>query len=221
MSQRLMPKPIRAYVRWVDKLNAAVGFVVMYMVFAMMGVLLFGSISRYVFNVPYLWIVEMAQFLMAAYYLLGGGYSMQLDAHVRMDVLYDRWSPRGRAFADSITAFCLLFYLVFLLLGGGYSMQLDAHVRMDVLYERWSPRTRSFLDSITAFCLVFYLVFLIYGGYSSTAYAYKYGQTNYSAWAPLMWPIKAVMTVGIFLMLLQAFSFFFKDLARVMGRELA
>jgi TRAP-type mannitol/chloroaromatic compound transport system permease small subunit len=36
-----------------------------------------------------------------------------------------------------------------------------------------------------------------------------------------MWPIKAVMTVGIFLMLLQAFSFFFKDLARVMGRELA
>jgi len=145
MSQRLMPKPIRAYVRWVDKLNAAVGFVVMYMVFAMMGVLLFGSISRYVFNIPFLWIVEMAQFLMAAYYLLGGG----------------------------------------------YSMQLDAHVRMDVLYERWSPRTRSFLDSITAFCLVFYLVFLIYGGYSSTAYAYKYGQTNYSAWAPLMWPIKA------------------------------
>jgi TRAP-type mannitol/chloroaromatic compound transport system permease small subunit len=174
MSKRLMPKPIRAYVRGVDALNGAIGYVVMYLIFAMMGVLLFGSVSRYVFNIPFLWIVEMAQFLMAAYYLLGGG----------------------------------------------YSMQLDAHVRMDVLYERWPPRTRSFIDSITAFCLVFYLMFLLYGGYSSTAYAYKYGQTNYSAWAPLMWPIKAVMTVGIFLMLLQAFSIFFKDVARVTGREL-
>jgi TRAP-type mannitol/chloroaromatic compound transport system permease small subunit len=170
-----MPRAVRTYVRWVDAVNRVLGFVVMYMVFAMMGVLLFGSVSRYVFNIPFLWIVEMAQFLMAAYYLLGGG----------------------------------------------YSMQLDAHVRMDVLYERWSPRTRSFADSITAFCLVFYLGFLLYGGFSSTLYAYKYGQTNYSAWGPLMWPIKSVMTLGILLMLLQAISIFFKDLARVTGRELA
>ena len=170
-----MPKIIKTYVRWVDALNRAVGSVVIYMVFAMMGVLLFGSISRYIFNVPYLWIVEMAQFLMAAYYLLGGGYSMQLDAHVRMDVLYERWSPRGRAFADSLTAFCLVFYLVFLLLGG----------------------------------------------ISSTEYAYRYGQTNYSAWAPLMWPIKSIMALGILLMLMQAVAIFFRDLARALGRELA
>jgi TRAP-type mannitol/chloroaromatic compound transport system permease small subunit len=169
-----MPRIIRAYVRYVDAMNRAIGTFVMYLVFVMMGVLLFGSLSRYVFNVPFLWIIEMAQFLMAAYYLLGGG----------------------------------------------YSMQLDAHVRMDVLYERWRPRTRAFWDSLTAFCLVFYLIFLVRGGMSSTAYAIKYGQTNYSAWAPPMAPIKAIMTVGIVLMLLQAISTFFKDLAAFTGREL-
>jgi len=36
-----------------------------------------------------------------------------------------------------------------------------------------------------------------------------------------MWPIKSVMTLGILLMLLQAISIFFRDLARVTGRELA
>jgi len=36
-----------------------------------------------------------------------------------------------------------------------------------------------------------------------------------------MWPIKAVMTLGVLLMLLQAISTFFKDLARALGRELA
>jgi TRAP-type mannitol/chloroaromatic compound transport system permease small subunit len=169
-----MPRIIRAYVRYVDAMNRAIGTVVMYLVFVMMAVLLFGSLSRYVFNVPFLWIIEMAQFLMAAYYLLGGG----------------------------------------------YSMQLDAHVRMDVLYERWRPRTRAFWDSLTAFCLVFYLIFLVRGGMSSTGYAIKYGQTNYSAWAPPMAPIKAIMTVGIVLMLLQAISTFFKDLAAFTGREI-
>ena len=169
-----MPRIVKAYVRYDDAMNRAIGSVVMYLVIVLMGVLLFGSLSRYVFNVPFLWIIEMAQFLMAAYYLLGGG----------------------------------------------YSMQLDAHVRMDVLYERWRPRTRAFWDSLTAFCLVFYLIFLVRGGMSSTAYALKYGQTNYSAWAPPMAPIKVIMTIGIVLMLLQAISTFFKDLAAFTGREI-
>ncbi len=44
---------------------------------------------------------------------------------------------------------------------------------------------------------------------------------NYTSWAPLLWPIKSIMTVGIFLMLLQAIAIFFKDLARVRGEEVA
>ena len=170
-----MPKVIRLYVRYVDAVNRVLGNIVMYLALVIMGVLLFGSLTRYVFNVPFVWIIEMAQFLMAAYYILGGG----------------------------------------------YSMQLDAHVRMDVFYERWKPKTRAFVDSITAFFLVFYLTFMIYGGYSSATYSLKYNQTNYSAWAPPMAPIKIIMTVGIVLMLLQAISIFFKDLARVTNREIA
>ena len=43
---------------------------------------------------PLNWSIEMAQFVLSAYYLLGGAYSMQLDSHVRMDLLYGRLSPR-------------------------------------------------------------------------------------------------------------------------------
>lgn len=85
-----MPRLIRLYVRYVDAVNRVLGFWVMYLALAMMGLLLFASITRYVFNVPFVWIIEMSQFLMAAYYILGGGYSLQADAHVRMDVLYER-----------------------------------------------------------------------------------------------------------------------------------
>ena len=133
-----MPKAVRAYVRYVDTVNRAVGRLVMYMIFIMMGVLLLSSISRTFFNVSYIWVVEMAQFMLAAYYLLGGGYSMQLHSHVRMDLLYGRWSPRRRAIADSITSGFLIFYLIFLFVGALSSTQYALEYGQKN-YSSWAP----------------------------------------------------------------------------------
>lgn len=169
-----LPKTAKAYVKYADAVNRVIGRFAMYLIFAMMGILLYSVLSRTIFDSPVIWAVEMAQMTMAAYYLLGGGYSLQLDSHVRMDLVYGHWSIRRQAFADSITAFCL----------------------------------------------VSYLIVLLYGGISSTQYAIEYGQKNYSVWAPPMAPIKIVMTFGIFLMLLQAVSIFFKDLARARGEPI-
>ena len=133
-----MPKAIISYVRWVDAINRRLGNMVLYLVFVMMGILLFSSISRTVFNVPFSWVMEMAQFTMAAYYLLGGGYSMQLKSHVRMDVLYERWSPRKQAFVDTLTSGFLIFYLAVLLYGGisstAYAIEYGQRN-----YSSWGP----------------------------------------------------------------------------------
>lgn len=133
-----MPKVVKACVGYVDATNKAVGKFSMYLVFAMMGVLLYESISRTIFNAPHIWVVEVAQFLMAAYYLLGGGYSVILDGHVRMDLLYGRWSARRQALSDVITAFLLIFYLVFLLTGG-ISASKYALKYGQVNYTPWGP----------------------------------------------------------------------------------
>jgi TRAP-type mannitol/chloroaromatic compound transport system permease small subunit len=170
-----MPKVVKAYVGYIDAANKAVGKFSMYLVFAMMGILLFESISRTLFDRPHIWVVEMAQFCMAAYYLLGGGYSLILEGHVRMDLLYGRWGARRQALADVFTAFLLIFYMVFLLTGG----------------------------------------------ISASKYALKYGQVNYTPWGPPLAPIKIIMTIGIFLMLLQVIATFFKDLAKARGKDLA
>ncbi|WP_319405076.1 TRAP transporter small permease subunit [uncultured Desulfosarcina sp.] len=169
-----MPKAIKIFVRSVDATNKVVGRFSQYLVFVMMGVLLFESFSRTIFNQPHIWVVEIAQFTMAAYYLLGGG----------------------------------------------YSMILEGHVRMDLLYGRWSAKTRAVVDLITAVVLVFYLVILLYGAISSVEYALRYGQVNYTSWAPPLAPIKVIMAIGIVLMLLQAIAIFFKDLATARGESI-
>ena len=133
-----MPKAINGFIRTVDATNIVVGKFSQYLVFGMMGVLLYESISRTLFNQPHIWVVEVAQFTMAAYYLLGGGYSMILDGHVRMDLLYGRWSPRTRAVMDSITGVVLLFYLFILLYGAISSIEYALRYGQ-VNYSSWGP----------------------------------------------------------------------------------
>ena len=132
-----MPKAIRLFVHAVEALNRVVGRFAMYLIFAILGVLLYSSISK-TFFVPAAWTLESAQFLMVAYFLLGGAYSMQLDAHVRMDLFYCNWSPRTRAVVDVITIVFLIFYLVFLLYGGISSTQYALEYN-ETSYSSWSP----------------------------------------------------------------------------------
>ncbi|NCF26450.1 MAG: TRAP transporter small permease subunit [Gammaproteobacteria bacterium] len=133
-----MPKAIRTFVRYVDVVNRTIGRFAMYLIFVMMGVLLFASISRGIFNVSHIWVVEMAQMTMAAYYILGGGYSIQLDSHVRMDLLYGRWSTKTRAIVDMVTGCCLIFYVSFLLYGGVSSTQYAIEYNQKN-YSSWAP----------------------------------------------------------------------------------
>ena len=108
---------LRAYVAVVDRFNHVLGRIVMFGIFALMGVLLWSTVSK-AFFLPSLWTLEMAQFVMVAYYVLGGPYAMQLGANVRMDLFYGELNPRKKAWTDSITVLFLLAYLVILLWGG-------------------------------------------------------------------------------------------------------
>ncbi len=132
-----MPKAVKIYIRYVEAVNRVVGRFAMYMIFVMIGLLLYSAVTKSFF-IPPLWTLEMAQFAMAAYYLLGGGYSLQLDSHVRMDVFYGMMPSRKKAFADSLTAFCLVFYLV-LLLYGGLSSTEYALFYGEKSYSSWAP----------------------------------------------------------------------------------
>jgi len=170
-----MPKFVVSYVKSIDAISEFIGKIVMYSIFLMIGVLLLGAITRNILNMPLAWTVEMAQFIITGYYIVGGAYSMQLGDHVRMDLIYDRFSPRNKAK----------------------------------------------IDVATNIFLVLYLVTLLVGSISSTMYAIEYGERKFSQWNPSMIPIKITMVAGIFLMLLQSVSTFFKDLAKARGTTIS
>jgi TRAP-type mannitol/chloroaromatic compound transport system permease small subunit len=133
-----MPKAVKIFVKAIDATNKVVGKFSMYLVFGMIGILLYEPIARNLFDKSSIWAVEMAQFTMAAYYLLGGGYSLILKGHVRMDLLYGRWSDKKKALVDAITCLFLIFYLVFLL-SGAYSSVEYAVTYGERRNSAWAP----------------------------------------------------------------------------------
>ena len=132
-----MPRAARAYIRIVDGFNSGLGRIMMWGVFGMAGILLWSSISKTFFQ-PSLWTLEVAQFAMVAYYVLGGPYSIQLGSNVRMDLFYGDWSPKTKAWFDSFTVLFLITYLAFLLYGGInstiYALQFSERS-----YSVWQP----------------------------------------------------------------------------------
>lgn len=111
-----MPNWTRSYVRYIEAFNYRVGRFAMYLLFMIMAILLYSSFTK-IIHLPALWTLEMAQFTLVAYYLLGAPYTFQLGTNVRMDLLYARFSPRSQAMWDVVTIFCLIFYLGVMLYG--------------------------------------------------------------------------------------------------------
>ncbi len=127
----------RSYVKVVDAINYRIGRVMMYGIFVMIGILLWSSISK-TFFLPSLWTLEMAQFAMVAYYIMGGPYSIQLGSNVRMDLFYSNWTDKTKAWVDSFTVLFLIFYLA-ILLWGGYESAAYAVEYGERSYSAWRP----------------------------------------------------------------------------------
>lgn len=132
-----MPNAIKTYVRWVDAASWYMGHFAMYLIFVLLGILLYASVMK-TFFLPANWTVEMAQFVMVAYYLLGGAYTLQTDDHVRMDLLYGGWSIRKKARVDLVTDLALIFFLAVLLFGGIASTWY-AYQYGERSYSAWRP----------------------------------------------------------------------------------
>jgi TRAP-type mannitol/chloroaromatic compound transport system permease small subunit len=68
-------------------------------------------IARFAFNSPTNWVHESMFLMYGMQYMLAGAYAYREDQHVRVDVIYTKFSPRGKAIADIVTS---VFFFIFI-----------------------------------------------------------------------------------------------------------
>jgi len=119
--------------------------------------------------------------------------------------------------AIEFTQFTLAAYYF---MGGPITLKNNEHVRMDLWYANLSDRGKAKLDLFTVGCLIFYLGVMLVGSISSLQYAIETGERRFSMWNPSVIPIKALLTVCLVLMLMQAFSLVIKHIITLRGETL-
>ncbi|MDM8544244.1 TRAP transporter small permease subunit [Desulfococcaceae bacterium HSG9] len=75
----------------------------------------FELVLRYVFNAPTTWGLEMTLYLCSTTYVMAGAYAERYNAHIKVDIFYNCWSIRTRAFFDLIVTDSLLMFFCIVL----------------------------------------------------------------------------------------------------------
>lgn len=93
---------------WLDRGISLIGVASGYLVLPLVAVVVTEVFSRYVLQSPTIWAWEMSRFFGGSMFVLALGYVYLMDAHVRVDLLYTRWSPRTRAIVNVV---CVLLFV--------------------------------------------------------------------------------------------------------------
>lgn len=111
--------------RKIDAFNESIGKAVSWLTSILMLLVCYDVVLRYFFNTTSAGIVELEWHLFALIFLLGAGYSLKHDRHVRVDVFYASFSPKKQAIVDLLGT--LFFLLPFCLIVTFYSWKFTAN----------------------------------------------------------------------------------------------
>lgn len=84
-------------------------------------------VARYVFSNVSIGMQEMEWHLYAVVFLLGIPYALRTDGHVRVDVLYDRWSDPTKAWVNMIGAIVFVLPFAMLIATYGYGFAVESY----------------------------------------------------------------------------------------------
>jgi TRAP-type mannitol/chloroaromatic compound transport system permease small subunit len=109
---------LKLFIRIVDKISCWIGTAVSVLLPAMTLVLAFEVVARYVFKRPTIWAFDMSIFMFGYCGLLAGAYVLRNKEHINVDLLYGRFSPRGKAIMDVLTGLLFYFFIILVIIYG-------------------------------------------------------------------------------------------------------
>jgi len=122
----------------VDLVSTWVGKVVSVLTLFVALAIVYEILMRYAFSKPTVWASESTVFACGLVYLLGGAWTLLEDKHVRIDMLYAKVSPRGRAALDCFTYLFFAFYIAVMLYATAIYAYESAALR-ETTMTPWDP----------------------------------------------------------------------------------
>ncbi len=99
---------IRSIVKAIDGISEISGKIIIWLVMLLTITIGYEIFSRYVLGQPTKWSFDVSYMIGGTFFLLGEAWTLRKRQHVRIDILYHRFSPRTKAIFDAF--FYVLFF---------------------------------------------------------------------------------------------------------------
>jgi TRAP-type mannitol/chloroaromatic compound transport system permease small subunit len=118
---------LRAIADFIDSINEWVGRGVAWVTLLLVLVVFVDVVMRYLFSTSFVFTQEMEWHLFSFVFLVGAGYTLLKDGHVRVDIVYQQLGPKGRAVVN-------LIGVIFFLIPGCYMV---VETSLDFVMSSW------------------------------------------------------------------------------------
>jgi TRAP-type mannitol/chloroaromatic compound transport system permease small subunit len=92
-----------------DRVAETTGRIIAWLTLGMVLITFTVVVLRYLFETGSIALQESVTYLHASVFMLGAAYTLKHDGHVRVDILYQKFTPRARAWVDLLGTLLLLF----------------------------------------------------------------------------------------------------------------
>jgi len=122
-------------VHTIDRLNERLGRAVAWLTLAMVLTTCFVVVARYGFSWGRIWIQESAVWLHGMVFMLGAGYTLRHNGHVRVDIFYRPGSARFKAWVDLLGTLFLLLPVVAMVLWFSWPYVMESWAKLEASRE--------------------------------------------------------------------------------------
>jgi TRAP-type mannitol/chloroaromatic compound transport system permease small subunit len=119
-------------------------------------------VMRYALHKSSIAMQEMEWHIFSVMMLFGMGVALKDEAHVRVDFLYDRFSPKTKAIINIFGTLLFLIPLALLIIYGSYDFVLDAYDTNEISDDPGGLSHRWIIKSMIPFSFIFLILSAIY-----------------------------------------------------------
>lgn len=136
-----------------DKLSLFLGRCTMLLVVALVSVMFFEVVARYVFERPTLWANELSLWMAGFIFLLSGLYAMQQRSHIRIFLLYDIL-PRPIQRTCDVISVSLIWVFTICMIWGSYTEAAQKLLRWETFGTAFDPPIPATLKPMLLFIIL-------------------------------------------------------------------
>ena len=148
---------MKRFVKIIDSLSDWVGIFVAWLIIPLVGALVFEVAARYIFNAPTIWAYDMSYLLCGTLFIMGVAYTLRHKGHVRVDIFFEKLSPRGKSILDTCMYLLVFFPLVIVFFWWGIDYARESwRIQETAWLSSWRPPLYHFktIIPIAAFLMI-------------------------------------------------------------------